>query len=130
MKNLINEFNKYVITKMDLIRDELDEIEMDTINSEYLVDYKQVKEFSAFEWLSEDQIEKLIMKSPNKQCASDPIPTWMLKECLDVILPFLAHTVNLSLMTGFSDALERSTFIPIIEKLYFGHNISEFPTSE
>ena len=75
MQNLTNEFNKYFITKIDLIREELDEIEMATSPSEYLIDYKQVKEFSAFERLSEDQVKKLIMKSPNKQCASDPIPT-------------------------------------------------------
>ena len=31
MKNLTNEFNEYFITKIDLIREELDEIEMDTM---------------------------------------------------------------------------------------------------
>lgn len=89
---------------------------MDTNPSEYLVDYKQVKELSAFERLSEDQIKNLIMKSPNKQCSSDPIPTWMLKECLDVILPFLAHTVNVSLLTGhFADAWKEELLSPSLK---------------
>ena len=116
MKNLTDEFNEYFITKIDLIREELDEIEMDTSPSEYLMNYEQVKEFSAFERLSEDQVKKLIMKSPNKQCASDPISTWMLKECLDIILPFLAHIVNLSLQTGhFADAWKEALLSPLLK---------------
>ena len=76
---------------------------------------KQVKEFSVFDRLSEDQVKKLIMESPNKQCASDPIPTWMLKECLDTILPFLAHTVTLSLQTGnFADAWKEALLSPLL----------------
>ena len=69
-----------------------------------------------FERLSEDQVKKLNMKSPNKQCASDPIPTWMLKECLDIILPFLAHIVNLSLQTGhFADAWKEALLSPLLK---------------
>ena len=116
MKNLTDEFNEYFITKIDLIREELDEIEMDTSPLEYLMDYKQVKEFSTFERLSEDQVKKLVMKSPNKQCASDPIPTWMLKECLDIILPFLTHIVNLSLQTGrFAYAWKEALLSPLLK---------------
>ena len=116
MENLTNEFNEYFITKIDLIREKLDEIEMDTSPAEYLMDYKQVKEFSVFERLSEDQVKMLIMKSPNKQCAADPIPTWMLKECLDIILPFLGHTVNLSLQTGhFADAWKEALLSPLLK---------------
>ena len=116
MKNLTNEFNKYFITKIDLIREELDEMEMDTGPSEYLMDYKQVKEFSAFERLSEEQVKKFIMKSPNKQCTLDPIPTWMLKECLDIVLPFLTYVVNLSLQTGhFADAWKEALLSPLLK---------------
>ena len=116
MKNLTDEFNEYFITKIDLIIEELDEIEMDTSPLEYLMDYEQVKEFSAFERLSEDQVKKLVMKSPNKQCASEPIPTWMLKECLDIILPFLTHIVNLSLQNGrFPDAWKEALLSPLLK---------------
>ena len=56
------------------------------------------------------------MKSSNKQCAADLIPTWMLKECLDIILPFLAHTVNLSLQTGhFADAWKEALLSPLLK---------------
>ena len=79
------------------------------------MDYKQVKEFAACERLSEEQVKKLVMKSPNK-CTLDPIPTWMLKECLDVILPFLTYVVNLSLQTGhFADARKEALLSPSLK---------------
>eukprot|EP00795_Rhopilema_esculentum_P001941 gene1941-16450_t len=119
-KNLTNEFNEYFITKIDLIREELDEIEMDTTPSEYLMDYKQVKEFSAFESLSEDRVKQLIMKSPNKQCSSDPIPTWTLKECLDIILPFVSHIINSSLQTDhFAEAWKEALLSPLLKNSTF-----------
>ena len=36
-----------------------------------------------FQPLSEEDVRKLIERSPNKQCSSDPIWIWLLKECLD-----------------------------------------------
>ena len=94
------------------------------------MDYKQVKEFSVFESLSEDQVKTLIMKSLNKQCASDPIPTWMLKECLDdTAIPYSNRQFIITDWV-LRECLERSTLISIIEKLYSGQNISEFPTNE
>jgi len=34
---------------------------------------------------------------PDKQCASDPLPTWLLKKCVGVISPFLCQLFNWSL---------------------------------
>ena len=57
--------------------------------------------FLSFQPLSEDDVRKLIKKSPNKQCSSDPIPTWLLKECLDSLLPISTLFVNESLQIGY-----------------------------
>jgi len=43
---------------------------------------------------------KLIHKAPNKRSRLDPIPTWLLKECSDVLSPFLASLCNTSIQTG------------------------------
>ena len=56
------------------------EIVVDTSPSEYLMNCKQVKKFSAFERLSVDRAKKLFMKSPVKQYVSNPITTWIVKE--------------------------------------------------
>ena len=46
-----------------------------------------------FDALSCDDVTQLI---PLKQSASDPWPTWLLKECADDISPFLTKIINLS----------------------------------
>jgi len=42
----------------------------------------------------------VIRKTPVKQSSLDPMPTWLLKECADLIAPFLTKLVNKSLATG------------------------------
>jgi len=37
---------------------------------------------------------------PDKQCASDPLPTWLFKKCVDIIAPFLCQLFNCSLEHG------------------------------
>ena len=39
---------------------------------------------------SEEEVRRLIMQSPTKSCALDPIPTFLLKEQVDVLLPVTA----------------------------------------
>ena len=39
-------------------------------------------------------------KSPNKSCSLDPIPTWLLKNCLDPLLPLITKIINQSLAEG------------------------------
>jgi len=36
---------------------------------------------------SKDEVRRMIMKSPTKSCALDPIPTFLLKELVDTLLP-------------------------------------------
>ena len=37
------------------------------------------------------------MKSPYKSCELDPVPTWLVKECLDQLLPLLTNITNTSM---------------------------------
>ena len=47
------------------------------------------------------EIRKIIRKSASKSCSSDPVPTWLLKEHLDVLLPVITDIVNMSLESVF-----------------------------
>ena len=102
-QKLANDFNDYFVAKIKATRDELHAIDIEKTPFEYLKDYKAARKFFHCELLSENQIREIIKKSPNKQCVSDPVPTWLLKELLDIILPFITGMVNLSLQTGYSD---------------------------
>ena len=46
--------------------------------------------------VNEDELLKAIQKLSNKQCASDPIPTWLLKNISELILLFVTSVVNQS----------------------------------
>ena len=50
--------------------------------------------------VSQEQKNKpfpIISKSSNASCTLDPIPTWLVKSCLDVLAPSITHVVNLSI---------------------------------
>ena len=54
---------------------------------------------------------------PDNQCASDSIPTSLLKGCADVIAPFLVELYNKSLQTGSVPALFKTAYItPLLKK--------------
>ena len=50
--------------------------------------------------ISENSLRKIILQCAPKTCELDAIPTPLLFECLDAILPTLTIVVNHSLMTG------------------------------
>ena len=50
--------------------------------------------------LSVGALKQIIMNMPSKTCDLGPIPTSLLKVCIDTVLPALLHIVNLSLITG------------------------------
>ncbi len=54
-------------------------------------------QLSEFKSLTEDEINKIVLKSSNKYCGLDPIPTNLLRECIDDILPLLTKIINLPL---------------------------------
>ena len=53
---------------------------------------------TVFSQVSEDAVGKIIKTSPTKSCLLDPWPTFLIKEYIDMLLPFLTKLVNCSLM--------------------------------
>ena len=50
-----------------------------------------VPNFSCFKQVSQEEIRKIIMKSPSKYCLLDPWPTFLVKECIDILLPSITR---------------------------------------
>jgi hypothetical protein len=58
------------------------------------------------------------VSSPNKQCVLDVIPTWIIKECLDELSPFINKMINLSLKHSLvSDSMKNAIFTPLLKKI-------------
>jgi len=64
-----------------------------------------------------DDVIKLIMSLPDKQCASDPMPTWLLKTCASDLAPFLCRLFNASLLLGVFLSSFKSAYVTPILKM-------------
>ena len=117
VSDLPNEFGEFFVSKIDKIRHELDDLNLPSIDhhSSFIA---EVQCFRSFSKLSEDDVAKRFCQSPTKHCISDPIPTWLLKQCMDAILPFLTLLVNMSLGLGyFPRQWKKAIVTPILKKV-------------
>ena len=58
------------------------------------------------------------MDCANKTCTLDCLPTWLLKDNIDVVLPVITDIVNTSLTTGvFPQAMKQAIVTPILKKI-------------
>jgi hypothetical protein len=72
---------------------------------------------SIFTPATEEEIIKIIQKSPCKSSNLDPIPTWLLKKCLPALAPVLTALVNLSLSTSqVPIILKEAVITPLLKK--------------
>ena len=80
-----------------------------TIRSKFLVKVQnipQVKKteirykMNVFERASKDKIKRFILSSWSKSCDLDPIPTSVLKNCLDILITPITDIINISMETS------------------------------
>ena len=55
-----------------------------------------VQQLQNFHPATIDEIRTLIKKSPSKSCPLNPIPTFLLKDCLEELLPVITTIINAS----------------------------------
>ena len=79
--------------------------------------------FSSFEKVSQLAVKECILNSAPKSCELDPIPTKLLIECLDSILPSLTDLYSSSLASGiFPQCFKSALVTPILKKKCLDHN--------
>jgi len=70
-----------------------------------------------FQPVTEQQIRQIITASNSKSCALDPLPTHLLKSCVDVLLTPICNIINSSIASGkVPTALKHATITPILKK--------------
>ena len=50
--------------------------------------------------LTEQQVKNIILKAPKKSCMLDPVPTYLVHECLDDLILTITAIINESLVSG------------------------------
>ena len=72
---------------------------------------------SHFGEFSENEVLKIIKNSATKSCLLDPVPTFLLKDCVEILLPSITKFVYLSLAEGvFPQKFKKTVVIPLIKK--------------
>ena len=68
------------------------------------------------------EIRKIMQKSPLKSCELDPLPTFLLKECVETVLPIITTIVNR--IESYVLATFRKTVVrPLLKKAGLGQNV-------
>ena len=49
---------------------------------------------TVFRQVFEEAVDKIIKTSPTKSCLLDPCPTFLIKKCIDILLPSLTKLVH------------------------------------
>ena len=79
--------------------------------------------FSSFDKVSQLTVEECMLNSAPMSCELDPIPSKLLIECLDSILPSLTDLFNSSLASGiFQQCFKSALVTPILKKRCLDHN--------
>ncbi len=67
--------------------------------------------------MTEDEVKNIVLKSTNKYCELDHIPTNLLRECIDEILLLLTKIINISLQLGdMPTSLKKAIIKPMLKK--------------
>ena len=60
-----------------------------------------VAKFSSFNSVSCHDVRKIFNASPTKSCSLDPWPTYLVKECVGILINPLTQIINMSLSEGY-----------------------------
>ena len=78
---------------------------------------------NVFERASEDEIKNLILSSSSKSCDLDPIPTSVMKNCLDILKTPITDIINSSMETStFPQNFKEAHVRPLLKKISLPKN--------
>ena len=117
-KELADRFINYFTDKITVIRENLIKGSGDNCASPQQLPVFHGNPLDQLRPATHEEVRKIISTSPTKSCSLDPIPTWLLKKCMDNLIPILTSIINISLHTcDFSPELKRALITPLIKKL-------------
>ena len=117
LTDLANRFADFFEDKILHIRSNLEDQRKQLTTHELDVCDVVPPSLSEFRPASQDEIRKMIMQAPSKSCPLDPLPTWLVKDCLDALLPVITDIVNLSLCSTMPENLKEALLTPLLKKL-------------
>jgi hypothetical protein len=125
LEELVEKFSDYFVHKIQNIRSALEPSDPTQGLDPLILDGDiAVPQITSFEPTTEDEIRKIIAKSPEKSCSLDPIPTWILKQNADILAPVITKIVNLSLALGeVPKSMKLALITPLLKKILLDFQI-------
>jgi hypothetical protein len=115
---LANKFNDFFASKVTKLRDNLpNAVPENNQSKDSASDITIIHELTELRPATEEEVEKVVKGSKTKSCSLDPIPTQLLKDCLEALLPTITKLVNLSLeLSTMPVNLKKALVTPLLKK--------------
>ena len=94
--DLAEQFSEYFSSKITKIQNDIP-YHSPTIHTERPFEGIPLNEFAP---ATEDEVLKALSKAPSKTSEMDPLPSWLLKQCAQQVLPLITAIVNKSMTTA------------------------------
>ena len=112
--------NDFFIHKVKQISTSIDQRKLHTQNS---TTKTSLTIFDSFHPVTITQLHTIIKSFKSTSCALDLIPTSLLLECLDDILPTLTHIINTSILSGqFPTNMKTAIVRPLLKNVFLDIN--------
>ena len=112
---LANDMTTYFSNKIKGIRKEISE---NGVQSSFSLNHSTQTQstFDSFTTIDSDALQTILSEMNGKYHSNDPIPTWLLKSCIETLGPILLYLVNRSLEESiFPDVLKHAVVHPTIK---------------
>ena len=114
VKSLCDHFSRYFVDKIEIIRFKFPD-KVQNIPQGQKPEIRS--KMNVFERASEDEFKKLTLSSSSKACVLVPIPTSVLKNCLDILITSITDKINISMDTStFLQNFKEAHVRPLLKK--------------
>ena len=116
-KELADKFSIFFTGKVENIRQQLDS-DNDNVNdtSDPNISYKG-STLDILTSATEEEVKQIVNKSPTKECSLDIIPTWVIKSCIDQLVPALTLIINESISNAdLPPTMKTALVTPLLKK--------------
>ncbi len=114
--DLADTFADYFCEKIDIIRNSIPQVQGVSVDmSDDAI--SPSAPLTNLRCLTDNEVLKLVQKSPTKTCSLDPLPTWLLKDIKGSMVPVLTNLINSSLSSGTVPPMMKEAIVtPILKK--------------
>jgi len=117
-----DDFAKFFLEKIDKIR-----LNSASAPLPVVVERSVQNQLSVFSPVTPGEVITLLSRSPAKQCALDPIPTWLLKQVSGIMSPVIASMCNASfIQKAVPETHKMATVRPLLIKPTLDQNELQF----